>query len=673
MTDSWHAQTQALHARNMTFLEKALPVLARRLKALKPEGRLVLENGDFCVDQGKMRHFPGGARKEAQAIVSRFAQKPTRILFGDTDMALATEVMPEPEENGSPWLTRKYDDLREDHHCSDFVTALIREVKEKGVNVDSKPVQYHPFYLAIFGVGLGFHIGPLLNRYQPEVLVILESDIEMMYHSTFTFDWEGLTTMMKSLGRRVNLVVEDDGFTMYNKLKGVVHREAVLGLDGFMLFRHSMTPVLHTAYTQFNNPQVANIATFVGFLVDEYNMLKNSFRNLKTGGKRVLRPMRTKLGLPVIIVASGPSLDENLDFLRENQDKAVIICSDSSLPVLVRNGIRPDFQAVLERAKSVRDRHDEAAEELDLSEINLIATSTIWPGIDEYFKRTVYFFRPALSPLAIFAKDMEEVLSNEGPQVVNMAFTFAHHLQFDEFYLVGVDLGTADPDRARSDQAWAAKGAKTRKFNLPVRGNFGRTVFTNQMLGQVRTVIETTIRANKNKNAAYYNLSNGVRITGAVAKRSGEVQLAMPTVDKAALIEQLFDTFPEYSRERFISSWLGADVRAATATMIQELREVLTKADAWDNKLLKRLDEICVYVGKPLRKQLAPRLLRGSLLRMFMFANALFLRLEKKDQAPQLLEIVRAELLDMLKKMEFEVYSLADELEAEDEYFAATL
>ncbi len=94
----------------------------------------------------------------------------------------------------------------------------------------------------------------------------------------------------------------------------------------------------------------------------------------------------------IIVVASGPSLDGQLDWLR-NQEHAQIICMNSSLPVLVKAGILPDICIVLDSAKTI----PKCMDGLELPDPNPIALVyepvvspslvSVWPG-QRYFSVT---------------------------------------------------------------------------------------------------------------------------------------------------------------------------------------------------------------------------------------------------------------------------------------------
>lgn len=670
-----HYENLELFSKNKAFMAKSMTNLVKAFDEMKPKYQIVnFADGDINLYDGQHFFYTKGAKADAKDQIQAFKRKPSRIVFGKPSMfAERPEGALIPDHNlaSREFLTTVYDDKNSDDHTERFYKVCGPLLKDKGFEIGDSITSPNPYFLVIYGVGLGQHLNEIDDLCKPSVLIVLESDPELMMHSMHTFDWEAFHQKLKKDGRRLRLVLETDGIKLNSGITSSIHSECLLGLDGVMSFKHYSSPALDLAYSEFNNEKTSNIAAFIGFTVDEYNMMKNSFRNLRSGTKRVLNVLRKKADVPVIITGSGPSLEENIEFIRENQDRAVIISSGSSMPVLLKNGIKPDFQAVLERAKAVYDRHTEAAEKFDLKDTYVVLTSTIWPGIDNFFKGVIYFFRPALSPLGIFANRNEEILNFEGPQVTNTAFAFARRLHFSEFYLVGLDLGAADPSKPRAEKAWISPGVKQRNLDIPVRGNFGRTVFTDKALIQQRMTIENQIR--NLSGGPVYNLSNGVRIGGAEPKPAKEILLPKLTIDKKKLVDELYSQFPVFSRERFISQWESSQIRELIASYCKGIEDALNKNDTWNHKLMAQIDAINQYANKPLRLQFAPRLFRGSVLRMFMYINSVMLRLKDQSKSTETYDLLRAEFLKMLKSMEYEAYSLVDELESEDDYFKVKL
>lgn len=709
----------ALHQKNMAFFEEKVPQIFKRLKNLTPKRELVWQaDGDVNVrfPDGHLM-YEHGAKVDSERQVKGSIRMPARLVFsrpavvgedaGKTQAAPVAggpiDALEEPvtesaakaetaepeedvlskeqsaaslalaaaetaeEEKEYDFLTQKYDDKASDDHYGAFIRAASRVIHEKNVSIGSKPVVDEPYYCVVFGVGIGYHIYPMVEHYKPAMLILCEDDVEYYYLSTFTFDWRAFYDDMESRKCKVKLAVDGDAGNLVAMIGGFIQTESLLGLDGCISLLHNPSSVLKLAFSEFQSPKTANLASFVGYIVDEYNMMKNSFRNLRSGDKRLLNVVRKTAEAPALIVGSGPSLEDNIDFVKENQDRFIIITSGSSAAVLLRNGIKPDFHANLERARSIYERHVEVVEEgYSFEDIYAVMTTTIWPKIDEFFKGTVYFIRPALSPLAVFCDNDAQILYNEGPQVANTAFAWAKKLGFKEIYLLGVDLGTVDPKRPRATAAW--KPQRPRYLTIPVRGNLGRTVFTDQQLIQQRSTLESQIK--KLKEGAVYNLGSGVRINGAKPRRTQDVTLPELGFDKREHVKTLFEQFPVYSREKFIADWNSAQVRESVANLTRGMVKTLNRSPEWTHGLIKTLEELNAYVNKALRSQYAPRLLRGSVLRILMHMNALILRVQERDRVKEVYEGLREVLVEQLQDLELEGYALADELESEDEAFA---
>jgi len=74
----------------------------------------------------------------------------------------------------------------------------------------------------------------------------------------------------------------------------------------------------------------------------------NAKENLKLNSPNVGIFFDKFKDVPIIIVSTGPSLDKNIDLLKEAKGRALIISAGSALrPLLMRN-IKPDFFAIID-------------------------------------------------------------------------------------------------------------------------------------------------------------------------------------------------------------------------------------------------------------------------------------------------------------------------------------
>lgn len=654
----------------MEFLKDEVPVLYKIIHEHTCKSDLIVDEvGSVNIRRpnGEMT-YRTDAKAELAQIVDQYIKRPSRIVVGKP--AQVDQVFTEPESKlGLKWPTSPYDDRPEDFHYQRYLCEAGAALKEAEISFTEEFVG-QAYYLFIYGVGAGFQILPLLRHFKPKVLLLIDEDKDGFVHATSLVDWEEIWKTAQEIGTTIKLTVEGNAAVLHESVKANIMTQSILGLDGLHVFLHGPSTVLRAAYQLLMDPKSANMASFIGFLTDEYNMMKNSFRNLSQGTKRILINAKEKLRAPVLIVGSGPSLEANIDVLKTVRDRFIIISSGSSLKVLLQNGIRPDFHCNLERASSILERHEELEADgfaSEMKQIYAVMTTTIWPGVDKYFKDTVYFIRPALSPLGVFAENYEQVLFNEGPQVTNTAFAIARRLAAKQIYLLGVDLGTTDPQVPRASSAWTPQ--RPRKLTIPVRGNKGKTVFTDMPLIQQKETLQGQIRKLLEVGGACYNLGDGSKIEGAKPADLDKLELPPLEFERAQVCQNLVNQFPVYTRERFLVMWTNEVVRESVARFASELLLKLS-ATGWTNEMITEIESICSYGNKPLRQQYAPRLFRGTLLRIFLHAHGVIQRVNQEVDRDKVIPIMKGLLERHIRLFEYEGYALADELEAEDPSFA---
>ena len=591
--------------------------------------------------------------------LKRFIKKPNRLLIGSPSQM---KNFNEPEL-ANEWPTSAYDEKGDDIHAARFVHGAGKEFEEAGITFGDASGQ--PFYVICYGVGCGRQLLPLIKEYKPRFLVVADRTIDGLYASTFFIDWAELTEFAKNNSITIKYLINDSAFGTHEAVRSVIMTTSLCGLDGIHAYIDNDVPQLRQAYFKLMDQKTGNMANFIGFTTDEFNMMKNSFKNLRTGTTRILATARRKLYRPVLIVGSGPSLEDQIDDLKKVHDRFVIISSGSSARVLLAAGIKPDFHCNLERSITIADRQEEVVNDgFSLKDTYAVMSTTVTPALASYFKDTIYFIRPALSPVGVFADSQEQILYNEGPQVTNTAFAFARRLAAKEIYLLGVDLGTSDSGRPRAKDAW--KPMRPRKLTIPVRGNKGRTVFTDMALLQQRDTLEGQIRKLNEIGGSCRNLGHGAKIAGAPAASFEELDLPMFDQDKSELVHELFEQFPVYTRGKFETNWSSVVVREQVARFTKAIHAELAR-DGWTNEMLHRIEDICQYINKSLREQYAPRLFRGSFLRMMMHSQTAVMRAKTPEDRDAIIEILKRRLGEELDRMTMEAYSLADELESQDQ------
>ena len=159
---------------------------------------------------------------------------------------------------------------------------------------------------------------------------------------------------------------------------------------------------------------------------------------------------------PVVCVAAGPSLDKNIDVLKEYQDQVLIIAADTILEKLLKNDIIPDIVGVLERIDKVYNYFfKDLIENNNLpEEITLISEGIAPPKLYNNFPGTIIsVFRDNVPSEQWFVNNIKGVTGfNTGNSVANLNFSIACALECSPIVLVGQDLAYDENGQAHSSE-----------------------------------------------------------------------------------------------------------------------------------------------------------------------------------------------------------------------------
>lgn len=171
--------------------------------------------------------------------------------------------------------------------------------------------------------------------------------------------------------------------------------------------------------------------------------LRNMSRNLgeleRRGG--ILPFSRLLDGIPVLLLAAGPSLDEIIPVLGELRKHCAVIAVDTSVRACARAGIEPDF-IVLADPQYWNWRHFDGQ---SCPSSILVTELAAWPAVFRFVCSGIYLFSSRF-PLAHFLEKRMGVQGElgAGGSVATTAWDFAAFLGASEIYAAGLDLGFPD-------------------------------------------------------------------------------------------------------------------------------------------------------------------------------------------------------------------------------------
>lgn len=532
------------------------------------------------------------------------------------------------------------------------------------ISIASPPINT----LVTLGCGDGRALHYMLTHFQPYNLMILVPDWESYVSSFWFLDWDKIWNHFNtSESQSISIARYKDLLDARN----ILLSSSLLGLD------HAYTYVpLSDMYSDLvqlrkdlSGPASHNAIHYLGFTLDEYNMVYNTITTIQAQPKLYSKPSFQSKG-NCIVCGSGPSLDDCLDDIKKLADSHVIICGGSNYSTLRSHGIVPDYLVLVERANNTYDDYLLAEQQFGSSSTRLVMSSTCPVKLIELYPDTCIFFRPALTPLALFSQHMSEVLHFEGPESINGAFSFAESLGFDNIVLFGTDLGTSDINKPRSSKA---AGLSPRSFPLKRPGNQIDEVFTSQNLIDTAEIISFCIK--NYDQTTVYNCSNGIYIDGTVKSNPADYKnkfIDLKPFHKSrslAAINQWWNSLDEFTSAKMQAIWESRNPRASTFNLSMQLKNLFLSDKPWIPTVVKELDTL-LGLDCNVKDQIPRRIMRStvykaslSFTQQYYINKSLNLELQVDFEKK-----ARASLSDTVSYLEKEIYLLCDLAESHFNY-----
>ncbi len=503
--------------RSLDAFRRYFPDIAERVATIgSPLAEIVEDDEIVDVEVGEKRFYGENGLKAALDQVASFVDKPRRFYIDD----------PRRAGLGTPVGMRMID-------------RMFRETQPLGPEaLDIYPVDGF-FHLCIFGVGLGHHLQPLYDRLKPKWIFLVEPMAQMLHHSLGAFDWETFLDRAKEDGVEV-MIILDDNVERANRLLGQMISVRGTGFfDGSYIFQHHPLWTLSEMRRRLVEDMKRRFIA-AGFYEDELVMMTNAtanFRNLEghiiDGRPMLLRPE------PVFIVGSGPSADEAMPVLKRFRDRAVVVSCGTSLRVLLKNGITPNFHVEIENTPETVEALRTSAHFGDLKKVTLIASATVDPRVPGLFAEAIFFFRDSVSSTFLLGQRFKDVFGGS-PTVANTALAMASLLGFTRYYFFGVDCGVLPGGEHHSKDSmyydgdtWKQYIEETLKYPITVPANFGGVGHTEVTLNASRSLLGTVINL---RRLEAYNCSDGCLIQHTIPMLPECVEIDSPPINWSAIM-----------------------------------------------------------------------------------------------------------------------------------------
>jgi len=141
-------------------------------------------------------------------------------------------------------------------------------------------------------------------------------------------------------------------------------------------------------------------------------------------------------GMPALIVGAGPSLDLEIERIKANNNKFIVIAVDAALKPLVNAGIRVDYVTSIER---LNDYQKPFFEDLEPVSAELIAFPVIKPDQFSVYPGAIRLVYRNYSYFAYFEKNWPKGILKCGGSTAHLAIRLADRLGCSRAYFIGLD------------------------------------------------------------------------------------------------------------------------------------------------------------------------------------------------------------------------------------------
>lgn len=409
-----------------------------------------------------------------------------------------------------------------------------------------------------FGTGLGLHISAIHSKFQPSDYLIVEDDLEIFKLSLFTTQYYEFAKTS-----RITFSILEDDSTFTQNIEQFLQNNFNYNryIKYFQTHNHTDTKI-RLFQTAISNQ------SFVTFPYNkQLNLSLRPLTYLESNYKflNLSKPLKDDFfhDKPILVLAAGPSFEENIDWLLTNHSQYIIIAVSTVLKTLYKHNIKPDIVTHLDGVQE---------------------TSIFYEGYDvkKYLRDSICIFSAITPKLIVDIFDKEQVYIYENTTdyhknfavpltqcVGSFSYVLSTLLSSGKLYLLGLDLAlnqrTGETHSSEHSENQIIDLISSDKINtktslvnatLKVEGNFDKSVLTNAILYSSVLTLKKVIPQTIQENQLVYNLSVGAKLPFANPLSPQDIKSSNPlnkrdlaSSIKNALKESTTTVLTSYDRE----------------------------------------------------------------------------------------------------------------------------
>lgn len=370
------------------------------------------------------------------------------------------------------------------------LNSLYRPREEAKRWVEQYKFQNINNVISMFGLGNGMFTSEIVKKMgENDILFIYEPCVDLFLHALKEYD-------LKDIIIAKNVFIYIEGI---NEYEFHMHLQGVTNITNFKtqivcvhpqydkIFANSCIKFYKDIKDNLNHTMI-NVNTEIYFGEKIISNLFNNMRYLKNSNTLLELKNEFPDDITAIVVAAGPSVEENIEELKKAKGKAVIFAVDRILDYLLDSGLEPDFTLTIDPKKPVE--YFSKREDVKIPLIAYLeANSDI---LDSHKGRKIICTQNSF---------MDEIYNKTGrisPEVIPsgsvalLAFSVCLELGFKNIILVGQDLAY----NGEMSHAGGLQSNLDKELDLFVEGVDGKQVRSRYDWKEFLTRYEDLIKMN---------------------------------------------------------------------------------------------------------------------------------------------------------------------------------
>ena len=436
----------------------------------------------------------------------------------------------------------------------------------------------------VYGFQRGLSIADLLDLYPDRWLFVYEPDEELFYQSLVEYD---LTPILESKNLYAMAVGASQLKLLFHLLCSYMQQElSFVALRSYLQDDQETLQKLRENFDDYRSTYFTNKYT-ENFFRKEW--MRNYLFHLADGldSPFVEEMVYTLQGATAIIISSGPSLQEDIEWIRKLKEHTIIIAGGSSIQALVKNGIQP-HAAVIMDGHPVNNNIFSTSEMLQAP---LLFTSSSYYEIAERkgHSRIYGIMKNDLISQYFMGFKQDDVLMTPAATVASNAIQLAAILGAKRILLAGQDLSYPNQKFYTEGIAHFAEettDTKVRAATLKVLNVNGTYNDTDDGLMFMKEVLENMI--SNLPDIEFINTTrNGAAITGVPFRPIDELyeEIQQEQVADQVIEDWLQQRGRPFQRER--ADFVNARLKETQADLLKMRDEIHTI-----EKLLGKIREL---------------------------------------------------------------------------------